>query len=191
MLIPSKKRFWINTLFCLSFGILLLWIPLFWRDEVILDKAKFATEYYKSFVDLGKILFGFWLANIFLQKTQISEFVQHIYQQWKVQTALLLEGIQTLEMIPKNHDIDIKSLVSKIRACDIRLRYLSELISSYPSKDKIGEFGTITFEYEEYLHNHVKRILESLEQGETIALRPFNNNMIQSIDVLKTKLQTS
>ena len=190
MSILSKNRLWISILLVFFLVILILWIPLAWKHELILDKELFATEYYKFLVDIGKILFGFWLANIFFQRTQAKEFVLHFQQQWQDQKTTLLDSLKTLEIIPKSKDISIKDLKAKIELSDIKLSYLSEVISSYTYKDKLGSLGSISYEYKEDLHKHIKRILEALEKGEIIMLRPLDDEVIKSVKTLKVFLST-
>jgi hypothetical protein len=170
--------------------LILFWIPVFWKADVKLIKESFANEYYKTVVDIGKILFGFWLANIFLKKSQTREFTLRIQQQWQEKIINLHRAILLLESVPDNPDISIKGLTERIRDNDIGLCYLSELISEHGDRDKLGLLGDIAFEYREDIHNHIKKILESLELGEIICLRPFSKEISEDINLIKEKLFT-
>lgn len=170
--------------------IVFFWIPIFWKSDVQLDKDLFATEYYNTVVDIGKILFGFWLANIFLNKSRTSEFAQRIQQQWQEKRINLHQAILRLENVPNNSDINIKELSERIRDNDIGLCYLSEIISGHEDRDKLGLLGGVAFEYKENIHAVIKKILELLEFGEIIYLRPFSKEILEDIDLIKEKLST-
>jgi len=165
--------------------LVLTWIPCFWKYEVGFDKGAFANEYYKTIVDIGKILFGFWLANIFLKRSQTKEFLQRIHQQWQEKARHFNQVITILEGAPLNADIDIEELSEQIRDDDIGLCYLSELISGQEDRDKLGLLGNVAFEYKEEVHGHVKEILSLLETGEMIGLKPFSDKVVENINSIK------
>lgn len=170
------------------FLVLVGWVPLLWHGQIKFSKSDFSTEYYKFMVDVLKIIFGFWLANIFYKRIQERDFSQRITQQWLAEKMVLLESIETIENIPNSMDIEIQDLILKIETCDSKLCFMAEQILSYSDKDRLGDIGNLIFEYKENLHRLMLRILSSLRKGEIILLRPLDSDMVEYITLIKGRL---
>jgi DNA modification methylase len=168
--------------------LLLFFLPIIWRNDIVLDKAQFATEFYKTLASIGEILLGFWLASIYLQKTQVKEFALFFQKQWHDKVKSLRESILLFETIPNNLALNVPDLIEKIKENDIGLDYLSDIISIYPDRSRLGTLGEFAYEYKALLHHNVEELQEAFRKGDVIYGRPFDKDVLQIIDILKAKL---
>lgn len=159
-------------------------ISLIWHDEITIDNVLFANEYYKTIIDIGKILFGFWLANILLQNMQTKELVTFYMPQWEEQISRLIKALILLKTVPGDSNVNLKELTEQLRDSDMKLRYLADIILGHPYKKRLGKLGIYSFEYERYFHVHIETILESLAGGEIIKLRPLSTEIDHSLNTL-------
>ena len=188
----SIKRSWRSIVsIALLLLLALLWIP-FCKKDLISTNLLFVNEYYKTIVgmtvDVGKILFGFWLASIYFKNYQTQSFIKRIQLQWGEKINRLSQNILLLEKICSDADINVKELSEQIRDNDIGLCYLSELISNHEDRDKLEPLGSKAYEYKDNTHGYIKQILDAIESGEIICLRPFSDKTVENINLIKDSL---
>ena len=84
--------------FFLSFVVLLI-IPLLWVNKLEFDLAQFTTIWYQTVVDLAKILFGFWLAEIFWAQIRKHDDESRKWKSWRQVGRRVVDAIDTLSKI--------------------------------------------------------------------------------------------
>lgn len=171
--------------------IAILWVPLVWGQDLVFDKVRFTNEYYGVLIDIGKIFLAFWLANIFLRGLRQTDFAHEFEQNWKEQTQLLCSAFQELHLVPERPEMDskaIRALAERIQNSDAILLYLSSKFAGLPDVVNLGLASNQPVIYRDDIHYSVKRIIAHIDSGEIIALRPFSQDVLISIDDILTKL---
>lgn len=170
------------SLFIIIGVVALSWIPIFWPNSIKIDKPKFAISYYKTLVDIGKILFGFWLANILLKSVRENQLINHYQNEWENVTKILHKSITDLlkvsEVMSKKY---VDDLEENIRNSHVKLDYLADIVSVRLSNYDIGDFGSFVYKYKNEMKKHVQKILMSFDNGEILPLKHLDKDVENSI----------
>ena len=162
----------------LLFIAVLLIIPLLWANKLEFDLAQFTTIWYKTGIDLAKILFGFWLANIFWAQIKKRDDESIKWEIWRQAGRNMLGAVDILRKIA---DIDNDSFEEAHRYFKEGYYQLVD-ISNCANDVQRADFRDALLTFRGGVGSNMADLLQMMEEGRILCGKTLDNKTRKILD---------